>query len=142
MNMDITIDVNLKQSEINGLFNEVEELKRQRAHLKDAMDKKTDKIINHILKHGNVLAYKGNEAHVLTVKNGVSKKFDKAALATDVGRTQSELNIVGVAEIVEEQKVTSEDLKKYFYDEPKQTLKARKAKKTDIELLTRGGSGQ
>lgn len=137
--MDITIDVNLKQSEINGLFNEIEEMKRKREQLKSSMDKKTEKIIDHIIKHGNVLAYKNNEPHVLTVKQGSTKKFDKASLATDMGETQSSLNVIGIAELVEQNRVTSEKLNSYFYEEPNQTLKSRKAKKNDIELLTRGG---
>lgn len=136
--MDINVNTHLQQSEINGLFNDVEQLKKQRASLKDNIDKKTDKIINHILKNGNVLAYKDNVPHVLTVKNGKSKKFDKAQLASDTGRTSSELNAVGIAEIVEEGKATSEELRDYFYEEEKQKLKARKAKKSDYELIGRG----
>lgn len=136
--MDVNINTHMKQSEINGLFNEMEELKTQRKRLKEQIDKREDKIISHILKHGNVLAWKVNGAYVLTVKNGKTKKFNKAQLADDTGRTSSELNAVGIAEIVEEKKVTSEKLRDYFYEEEKQTLKARKAKKSDIELL--GGS--
>lgn len=139
--MDIDIKVGMKQSEINGLFNEIEEFKRQRSHLKDGMDKKTETIISHILKHGNVLAYKDNEAHVLTVTNGSARKFDKSKLADDVARTQKELDMVGIAELVETGKLSSEQLSEYFYDEPTQKLKARKAKKSDIELLTGGGRG-
>lgn len=136
--MDITIDVNFKQSEINGLFNEIEELKRQRVHLKEAIDKKTDTIIRHIKANGNVLAYKNNEAHVLTVKMRSNKKFDKTSLATDTGRTSSELNLLGIVELVETGKTSSEQLKKYQFEESELVLKARKAKKTDIELLGRG----
>lgn len=139
--MDIDVKANLKQSEINGLYNEMEQLKTERKRLKESIDKKENKIVKHILQNGNVLAYKDNVAHVLTVKNGTTKKFDKARLADDVGRTQSELNVVGIAEIVEERKITSEQLNNYFYEEPKQSLKARKAKKSDIELLT-GGRGR
>lgn len=136
--MDVNINTHMKQSEINGLYNDMEELKTQRKRLKETIDKKEYKIIKHILKHGNVLAWKDNGAYVLTVKNGKTKKFDKAQLADDTGRTQRDLNYVGVAEIVEEKKVTSEQLEGYFYEEDKQTLKARKAKKSDMELL--GGS--
>jgi len=139
--MDVTIKVGMKQSEINGLFNEIEEFKRQRSHLKAGMDKKTETIIDHILNNGNVLAYKDNEAHVLTVANSSSRKFDKSKLADDVARTQKELDVVGIAELVETDKLSSEKLSEYFYDEPTQKLKARKAKKSDIELLTGGGRG-
>ncbi len=137
--MDINVQTQVQQSEINGLFNEVEQLKKERAKIKDTIDLKIEKIISHILKNGNVLAYKDNVPHVLTVKNGTTTKFDKGKLAEDTDRTQKELNYVGVAELVEENKVSSEKLNEYFYDEPKQTLKARKAKKADIELIFGGG---
>lgn len=137
--MDVNVNTHLKQSEINGLFNEVEQIKKQRASLKEQIDKKTDKIISHILKNGNVLAYKDNVPHILTVKNGKKRKFDKSLLANDLGVTQSELNLIGVAELVEEKRITAEELKKYEYDEPTQKLKARKAKKSDMELLRSSG---
>lgn len=133
--MDINVNTKLKQSEINGLFQEMEQLKNKRKQLKELIDQKQETIINHILKNGNVLAYKDNVPHILTVKDVTLKKFDKATLADDVGRTQAELNAVGIAEIVEENKISSEELRDYFYEEPKQTLKARKAKKSDIELI-------
>lgn len=133
--MDINVNTKLKQSEINGLFQEMEQLKNKRKQLKELIDQKQETIINHILKNGNVLAYKDNVPHILTVKDGTLKKFDKARLADNVGRTQAELNVVGIAEIVEENKISSEELRDYFYEEPKQTLKARKAKKSDIELI-------
>lgn len=139
--MDITIKVGMKQSEINGLFNEIEEFKRKRSHLTAGINQKTETIIDYILNNGNVLAYKDNEAHVLTVTNGSSRKFDKSKLADDVARSQSELNVIGIAELVETKKLTTEQLNGYFYDEPTQRLKARKAKKSDIELLTGGGRG-
>lgn len=133
--MDINVNTKLKQSEINGLFQEMEQLKNKRKQLKELIDQKQETIINHILKNGNVLAYKDDVPHILTVKDVTVKKFDKATLADDVGRTQAELNVVGIAEIVEENKISSEKLRNYFYEEPKQTLKARKAKKSDIELI-------
>ena len=136
--MDVNVKTQMKQSEINGLYNEMEQLKKQRTTLKEKIDSKEDTIIQHILKHGNVLAYKENVPHILTVKNSTKRKFDKAKLADDVGRTQSELDVIGMAEIVEEKRITSEQLEEYFYEEPTQKLNARKAKKSDIELLTSG----
>lgn len=137
--MDIDVNTHLKQSEINGLYNEMEQLKNQRKRLKETIDKKEEKIIKHILKHGNVLAYKDDVPHVLTVKNGTTRKFDKASLAVDTDRTQKELNVVGIAELVEDNRVTSEKLEEYFYDEPTQKLKTRKAKKSDMDLLRSSG---
>jgi len=135
--MDVTIGVNYKQSEINGLFNEIEELKKERANLKEVIDSKTDRIIKHILQNGNVLAYKDNEAHVLIVKNRTTKLFDKSQLAVDTDRSPRDLNLIGVAELIEERRTSSVRLKDYQYEESKQVLKARKAKKSDIELLSR-----
>lgn len=137
--MDVNVNTHMKQSEINGLYNEMEELKNKRKTLKELIDKKEEKVVQHILEHGNVLAYKDNVPHILTVKNGSTRKFDKGRLAEDTGRTQKELNYVGVAELVEENKVSSEELEGYFYEEPTQKLKARKAKKSDMDLLRSSG---
>lgn len=139
--MDINVRTQVQQSEINGLFNDIEALKKERQKLKDSIDKKTDKIISHILENGNVLAYKDNVAHVLTVKNGNTIKFDKSALAGKLGVSTRELDYVGIAEFVEEKKITSGELNEFYYQEPTQKLKARKAKKSDIELIF-GGRGR
>jgi len=139
--MDINVRTQVQQSEINGLFNDIEALKKERQKLKDFIDKKTDKIISHILENGNVLAYKDNVAHVLTVKNGNIIKFDKSALAGKLGVSTRELDYVGIAEFVEEKKITSDELNEFYYQEPTQKLKARKAKKSDIELIF-GGRGR
>lgn len=135
---DFNVRTQVQQSEINGVFQEIESLKKQRIEMKETIDKKTDIIISHILKHGNVLAYKDDQPHVLTVKNGQTTKFDKSALASDLDVTVKELDYVGVAEMVEEKRVTSQKLNDYFYQEPTQKLKARKAKKADIELIFGG----
>lgn len=135
---DINVRTNIQQSEINGVFQEIESLKKQRAQMKETIDKKVEKIISHILKNGNVLAYKDDMPHLLTVKNGQATKFDKSLLASDLDVTVKELDYVGVAELVEDKKVTSEKLNDYFYQEPTQTLKARKAKKADIDLIFGG----
>ena len=137
--MDVNVNTHMKESEINGLYNEMEQLKNKRKQDLELIQTKEDQIIKHILKHGNVLAYKNNVAHILTVKNSYSRKFDKARLADDVGRTQAELNVIGIAEIVEDGKVSSEKLEEYFYDEPIQKLKARKAKQSDMDLLRSSG---
>lgn len=138
--MDINVRTQINQSEINGLYQEMETIKKERTRMKENMDKKEEKIISHILKHGNVIAYKDDVPHVLTVKNGESTKFDKSSLAGKLGVTQKELDYVGVAEFVENKKLTSKELNDYYYQEPTQKLKARKAKKTDIELLFGGRS--
>lgn len=133
--MDFNIHMNKQQSEINGLYQEVEELKNERKKLKERIDTKTDKIISHILNHGKVIAYKNNEPHVLLVRNSKVTKFDKSQLADDLGVTQKELDLIGVAELVEEKRVTAVKLKEYEYDEDVQKLKARKATKADMELI-------
>lgn len=133
--MDVNINVHFKQSEINRLFQEIEELKRKRALLKEQIDQKTEKIIRHIQENGNVLAYKNNVPYVLSIKQKISKKFDKSQLANDVGKSTSELNLIGIAELVEERKISSQQLKQYEHEETNLVLKARKAKKSYIDLL-------
>lgn len=137
--LDINVNVNMSESEINGLFNQLEEMKRQRQVLKDQIDVKTEKIIQHIIDHGNVLAYKNDVPHILTIGSRFTNKFNKAQLASDTGTSEKELNYVGVAELVEVKTVTSEKLKSYYQEEPKRVLKARKAKKSDLELLRNRG---
>lgn len=41
--MDINVRTQVQQSEINGLFNDIEALKKERQKLKDSIDKKTKK---------------------------------------------------------------------------------------------------
>jgi len=135
---DLNVRTEIKQSEINGLFQEVEQLKKDRSRMKETIDKKTEKIISHILKNGNVLAYKDDFPHVLTVKNVEVKKFDKSSLATDLDMTAKELNLIGVAELVERNRITSEKLNEYEFYENDQRLKANKAKKRDMELIMGG----
>lgn len=133
--MDINVNVNMKESEINGLFNQVEELKKQRNSIGEQIEMKTEQIIEHIIQNGNVLAYKNDVPHVLTVGSRWTNKFNKAQLASDTGTSEAELNYVGVAELVEGQQVSAETLKSYYKEESKRVLKARKAKKSDMELL-------
>ncbi|WP_062322637.1 hypothetical protein [Halolactibacillus sp. JCM 19043] len=138
--MDINVQTHLKQSEINGLYQEIEDLKKQRTRLKETIDTKTEKIIKHILKHGNVIAYKEDVPHVLTVKLARTTKFDKSALSNDLNVPQKELDLVGVAELVEGNRITSQKLSGYYYEDQAQKLNARKAKKSDIELIFGGRS--
>ncbi|CDQ17971.1 hypothetical protein [Halobacillus karajensis] len=132
---DFEVRTQIQDSKINGLYQEVNEIKNKRSQLKDTQDQKTEKIISHVLKHGNVIAYKNNEPYVLTVKNQKSRKFDKAQLSHDMNMTQSELDLVGIAELVEDGKITAEKLGSYWYEEPKQVLRARKAKPKDLEII-------
>lgn len=137
--MDINVTVVKKSAEINGLYNEIALLKVQRSNLKDQIDAKTDQIIQHILKNGNVIAYKNDVPHVLTVVGRTTIRFDKSQLANDTGVSSSELNLIGVAELVEDKKTNSEKLKGYQQEEVKRVLKARKAKKSDMDLLRSHG---
>lgn len=132
---DININVNMKHSEANGLFGEIQELKRKKANAEELIEQKTKQIIEHIIEHGNVLAYKNNEPYVLTVGYRHTNKFDKAQLASDTGSSETELNYVGVAELVEQKSVSAKALEDYYKLESTRTLKARKATKKDMELL-------
>lgn len=136
---DINVNVNMQGSQINGLFNEVEEMKRQRLVLKEQIDFKVGQIIDHIVEHGNVLAYKNDIPHILTVGGKVTTKFNKTQLSNDTGVSENELNFVGIAELVEKQQTSSDRLNDYYYNDTKRVLKARKAKKSDLELLRSRG---
>jgi hypothetical protein len=136
--MDFNVNTEIKQSKINGLYQEVEAMKRDRAALKERIDTNTAEIIQHIVKNGNVIAYKDNTPYVLTVKDTVSKKLDKDQLAIDLDVSKSYIDLFGVAQLVEEGKLTAEKLKTYEYEEPTQKLSARKAKKSDMELIFGG----
>ena len=137
--MDVNVNVNLNPSEINGLFNEVESLKKQRSGMGDLIEVKTQKIIHHIQQHGNVLAYKDDIPYILTVGQQVATKLDKQRLASDTDVTVAELNLLGVAELVEDGRLSADQIKSYQYQEPKVVLKARKAKKQDIAFFRSRG---
>ena len=40
---DINVRTNIQQSEINGVYQEIESLKKQRAQMKETIDKKVEK---------------------------------------------------------------------------------------------------
>lgn len=133
--MDENIQVNFKPSTVNGLFNELNEMKKQKSHLEDAIEIKTRKIIDEIEKNGNMIAYKFDVPYVLSIGTRNSIKLNKEDLANDVGVSQSELNLIGVAELVEERKLTSDQIKSSQYAESKRVLKARKASKKEVDVL-------
>jgi|GEM_PF-1757197 len=133
--MDVNVNTHMKQSEINGLFNEVEVLKNQRKKDMDLVKKKTEKIIESLEPKQEILVYKNDEPYLLKVEIKKSKKFDRAELANDLGVTQNKLNIPGVAELVEENKIQSEDLEDYWFQEAEPKIKVKKATKRDVEKL-------
>lgn len=136
---DFEVKTHIQDSSINGLFQEVNEIKKERSRKKEVQDQKTDKIIAHISEHGRVIAYKDDTAHVLSVKNAQTKKFDKQQLAFDMKMSTSELDMMGIAELVENKKITTDKLNEYYYMETKQVLRAKKATKKDLQLIL-GGS--
>ncbi len=133
--MDVNVNTHLKESAINGLFNEIEQLKNQRKKDMDLINLKTKKIIESLDHNQEVLVYKNDEPHLLKVEIIRSKKFDRAELANDLGVTQNKLNIPGVAELVEENKIQSEDLEDYWFQEAEPKIKVKKATKRDVQRL-------
>lgn len=133
--MDENIQVNFKPSTVNGLFNELNEMKKQRSHLDDAIELKTQKIIDEIQKNGNMIAYKYDVPYVLSVGMRNSIKLNKEELADNLGVSQSDLNLIGVAELVEEKKLSSDQIKSSQYPESKRVLKSRKASKKEVDVL-------
>lgn len=132
---DIQINTQIQQSEANGLYQQIEDIKRQRANLKDQQDKLEGKLFDHIKKHGKVLAYKNDSPYVLTVGNVTKSVLNKKELAEELEIPQKELNTQGIAELVEEKRLTSDMIRSATYSESDVRLKARKAKRSDIELI-------
>lgn len=132
---DLQINTQIQQSEANGLYQQIEDIKRKRANLKDEQDKLEAKLFDHIQKHGKVLAYKNDMPYVLTVGNVTKSVLNKKELAEELEVPQKDLNTQGIAELVEEQRLTSDMIRSATYSESDLKLKARKAKKSDIELI-------
>ncbi|MEY9976537.1 hypothetical protein [Lysinibacillus sp. RC79] len=132
---DLQINTQIQHSEANGLYQQIEDIKRQRANLKNQQDKLEGKLFDHIQKHGKVLAYKNNLPYVLTVGNVTKSVLNKKELAAELEVPQKDLNTQGIAELVEEQRLTSDMIRSATHSESDLKLKARKARKSDIELI-------
>ena len=132
---DLQINTQIQHSEANGLYQKIEDIKRQRANLKEEQDKLQGKLFDHIQKHGKVLAYKNNIPYVLTVGSVTKSVLNKKELAEELEVPQKDLNTQGIAELVEEQRLTSDMIRSATYSESDIRLKARKARKSDIELI-------
>lgn len=137
---DIQIKTHIQQSEANGKYQQIEDIKRQRANLKEQQDKLEGELIHHIRNNGSVLAFKNDTPYVLTAGNVSITKLDKKQLAEDLGIPQKDLSAEGIAELVEEKRLTSEMIRSAMFTETDTRLKARKAKKSDLELIF-GGRG-
>ncbi len=132
---DLQIITQIQHSEANGLYQQIEDIKRQRGNLKEEQDKLQDKLFSHIQKHGKVLAYKNDIPYVLTVGSVTKSVLNKKELAEELEVPQKDLNTQGIAKLVEEQRLTSDMIRSATYSESDIRLKARKARKSDIELI-------
>ncbi|WP_312506898.1 hypothetical protein [Lysinibacillus sp.] len=132
---DLQINTQIQHSEANGLYQQIEDIKRQRANLKEEQGKLQDKLFSHIQKHGKLLAYKNDIPYVLTVGSVTKSVLNKKELAEELEVPQKDLNTQGIAELVEEQRLTSDMIRSAIYSESDIRLKARKARKSDIELI-------
>lgn len=122
-------------AKINGLFNDIEQLKNERKKGLESINIMTERIIDSLKVNQEVLVYKNDEPHILKVVIKTSTKFDKSELADDLGVSQSFLNIPGVAELVEDNKVQSEDLEDYWFQEEESKIKVKRATEKDVERL-------
>ncbi len=123
------------RAKINGLFNDIESRKSERKKIGDIIKAKEEEIINALEVGQEVIVYKNDKEHVLTVKVKRSTKFDKSELANDIGVSQTKLNIPGVTELTEKGKLNSSNLDKYWTEEEDLALKVRRASKKDVERL-------
>lgn len=123
------------RSKINSLFNDIEMLKKERKRDLELIKQKEDEILDSLKVGQEVLVYKNDEPYILTVNIKKSTRFNKADLANDVGVSQSQLNIPGVAELTEKGKITSSGLDRYWNEEEETKIKVKKATSTDVERL-------
>lgn len=141
MGVDYNVQTMLRDSKGNGLFNQLRALKSQRANLDAMIEDVSEQLIKVVEAEGKVIAHVDGEPlpYVLTVKSTSRRVLDKETLATDVGVSKNSLNTEGFVELASEQKLTPETLKEYYYQETGKQLSARKAKKSDLEIIfTRG----
>lgn len=132
---DLQIQTHIAQSQANGKFQRMQEIKREREKLKLESDKLQESLIQHIEKNGKVLAFKDNVPHILQVGMRTTTKFDKAKLAVDLGEAQKDLTTVRLAQLVEEKRLTAQQIEELMYTESDTTLKSRKASKNDLSLI-------
>lgn len=139
---DFNIQTLKKESQANGKFNEMRALKRQIANLQEKLEDVVDELITTVEREGKLIAWTDGEPmpYVLTVKHGERNVLDKASLAEDLGVSASSLNTVAFVELGNEQIVTPETLKEHSYKESTKQLSARKAKKSDLELIFARGA--
>src|SRR5699024_2611360 len=123
------------RAKINGLFNDIEELKNARKRDMELIKAKEDDILRVLEVGQEVIVYKNDEPYVLSVNLKRSTKFDKPQLADDIGVSQQELNIPGVAELTENGRITSSKIEDYWNEEEEVKLKAKKATKKNVERL-------
>lgn len=120
---------------VNALFNEVELLKNERKRQMELINLKNERIIDLLEIDQEILVYKNDEPHVLMVEMKDSTKFDRAELASNLGVSQNFLTIPNVAELVEENRITSADLENYWYEDVEPKIKVKKATKKDVDRL-------
>lgn len=123
------------RAKINGLFNDMEDLKNQRKRDMEVIKTKEEQILQLLSVGQEVIVYKNNEPYVLFINVRRSTKFDKEQLANDIGVSQSRLNIPGVAELTEKGKITTTKLENYWNEEEELKLKAKKATQKDVDRL-------
>lgn len=122
-------------AKINGLFNDIEELKNVRKRDMELIKAKEEHILKMLKVGQEVIVYKNDEPYVLSVNLKRSTKFDKPQLANDIGVSQSRLNIPGVAELTEKGKITTSKLEDYWNEEEDVKLKAKKATQKGVDRL-------
>jgi hypothetical protein len=137
MSVDFNLQTMLRDSKGNGLFNKTRELKKQINNLQEQFENVMEELIDAVEAEGKIIAHVDGEPlpYVLTVKRSERSVLDKETLASDLGVSQSSLNTDGFVELANEQKVTPKMLQDYKYKETGRKLSARKAKKSDLEII-------
>ena len=124
------------RAKVNALFNEIEELKNERKRMMELIKNKEEQIMRLLSVGQEVIVYKDDKPHILSIKIKNTTKFNRADLASDIGVPQNKLNIPGVAELTEKRLITSQSLEKYWTEESEPKIHVKKATELDVERLS------
>lgn len=144
MGVDYNVQTVIRDSKGAGLYNKVLGLRAAKKNLEEQLEDAVEQLLDVVESEGTVIAYKDGEPmpYILNVSRGTRSVLDKETLAADLGVAQSDLNAEGYVELGNENKLTPERLKEYKHEEITRKLSARKAKKSELQIIYSRGTGK